>query len=149
MKCAVCGKEFHPSGRGIAQRYCSKSCKNHAAYLKRKANAGKPKAKAKRKAKAKTEEPTKATPAEATSVELDRRQFNRMMDDSLEDVLRANRDRLREALDAPDTPANALAAISRQLIAVCEKLEHLAGADPLTDLFEDEEVPSDAGASLV
>ena len=147
MKCAVCGKEFHPSGRGIAQRYCSKSCKNHAAYLKLKANAGKPKAKAKRKAK--TEEPTKATPAEATSVELDRRQFERMMDDGLEDVLRANRDRLRKALDAPDTPANALAAISRQLIAVCEKLERLDGADPLTDLFEDEEVTSDAGASLV
>ena len=57
-----------------------------------------------------------------------------MMDDSLEDVLRTNRDVLAKALTDPGTPPNALPAISRQLIAVTERLDQLEGGDPLLDL---------------
>ncbi|MBU9103183.1 hypothetical protein KTF57_02360 [Bifidobacterium adolescentis] len=71
-----------------------------------------------------------------------------MMDDSLEDVLRMNRDRLKAALDDPGTPANALPAISRQLIDVCERLQGMSGQG---GLFDDEsmEVVEDVGASIV
>lgn len=73
-----------------------------------------------------------------------------MMDGSMLDILRANRDRLQQAMDDKSTPANALPAISRQLIAVCDRIESLQGGG-LTDLFEDEEdeVTEDVGASIV
>ena len=65
-------------------------------------------------------------------------------------VLRANRDRLQKAMDDTSTPANALPAISRQLIDVCERIESLQGGG-LTDLLDDEEdeVTDDVGASIV
>ena len=73
-----------------------------------------------------------------------------MMDGSMLDMLRANRDRLQKAMDDTSTPANALAAISRQLIDVCERIESLQGGG-LTDLLDDEEdeVTDDVGASIV
>ncbi|WP_101618246.1 hypothetical protein [Bifidobacterium margollesii] len=79
------------------------------------------------------------------------REFERMMDGKIEDVLRHNRDRLQAALDDPGTPANALPAISRQLIAVCRELDDLSGGDPLLDLDDEplEGVDADAGASVV
>ena len=66
------------------------------------------------------------------------------------DMLRANRDRLQKAMDDTSTPANALPAISRQLIDVCERIESLQGGG-LTDLLDDEEdeVTDDVGASIV
>lgn len=71
-----------------------------------------------------------------------------MMDDSLEDVLRMNRDRLKAALQDPSTPTNALPGISRQLIDVCERLQGMSGQG---GLFDDEsmEVVEDVGASIV
>ena len=73
-----------------------------------------------------------------------------MMDGSMLDMLRANRDRLQKAMDDMSTPANALPAISRQLIDVCERIESLQGGG-LTDLLDDEEdeVTDDVGASIV
>ncbi|RGL09011.1 hypothetical protein DXC45_00605 [Bifidobacterium pseudocatenulatum] len=82
--------------------------------------------------------------------DLDQRSFERMMDGSMLDMLRANRDRLQKAMDDTSTPANALPAISRQLIDVCERIESLQGGG-LTDLLDDEEdeVTDDVGASIV
>ena len=81
--------------------------------------------------------------------DLDRQNFERMMDGSMEDMLRANRDRLLAAMDDKATPANALPGISRQLIAVCERIESLSG-DGLADLVDEEdEVMADVGASIV
>lgn len=142
MLCEECGREFEPSRRGSPSKYCSGACRAKA-YRKRrktgdagvgKRDAGKP---------GKGQRPSPAQP-------LNSREFERMMDGKLEDVLRRNRDRLQAALDDPGTPATALPAISRQLIAVCRELESLAGDDPLLDL-EDEplEVSADAGASIV
>lgn len=142
MKCELCGKEFQPSGHGRPQRYCSKSCRQKADYRRKKnrpAQAAKPKSTAK-------DAPTKHEPES----DLDQRSFERMMDGSMLDMLRANRDRLQKAMDDASTPANALPAISRQIIAVCDRIESLQGGG-LTDLFEDEEdeVTEDVGASIV
>lgn len=132
MRCEICGAVFRPSGHGKRQRYCSESCRNKAKYRRRKNGGSIPK-----------EE--RVRPA---ATELDRREFERMMDDSLEDVLRMNRDRLKTALNDPATPANALPAISRQLIDVCERLRDMGGQGGLFD-DENAEVVEDVGASIV
>lgn len=72
-----------------------------------------------------------------------------MMDDSIEEVLRMNRDRLKAALNDPDTPANALPNISKQLIAVCDRLNQMSGDDNLFDDIQDVEVTQNAGASII
>lgn len=113
MKCELCGKEFQPSGHGRPQKYCSKSCRQKADYRRKKNN---------------TAQARKSKPVEAKRKperELDQRSFERMMDGSMLDMLRANRDRLQKAMDDTSTPANALPAISRQLIDVCERIESL------------------------
>ncbi|KFJ02648.1 hypothetical protein [Bifidobacterium thermacidophilum] len=126
MKCRICGSEFRPTqGGGRPQKYCSAKCRNKAKVMARKGASAKPDS-------PKPEHDKTEAPKELTSVE-----FKRMMDDSLEDVLRTNRDVLAHALTDPGTPANALAAISRQLIAVTERLDQLEGGDPLLDLTTD------------
>ncbi|MBF9696519.1 hypothetical protein IHQ76_06890 [Bifidobacterium dentium] len=137
MICEICGAEFQPSGHGKRQRYCSESCRNKAKYRRRK------------KRPTDSEEKT-PEPAGTPAGDLDKRNFERMMDGSMLDMLRANRDRLLKAMDDTRTPANALPAISRQLIAVCERIESLQGGG-LNDLLDDEEdeVTEDAGASIV
>ena len=142
MICEVCGKQFRPSGTGSQQKYCSAKCRQKD-YRRRKKNRpaqdrnGKPPVKAVE---------TKQKPER----DLDQRSFERMMDGSMLDMLRANRDRLQKAMDDTSTPANALPAISRQLIDVCERIESLQGGG-LTDLLDDEEdeVTDDVGASIV
>lgn len=133
MKCELCGKEFQPSGHGRPQKYCSKSCRQKADYRRKK------------------NRPVKAVETkQKPEQDLDQRSFERMMDGSMLDMLRANRDRLQKAMDNTSTPANALPAISRQLIDVCERIESLQGGG-LTDLLDDEEdeVTDDVGASIV
>lgn len=142
MICEVCGKQFRPSGKCSQQKYCSAKCRQKD-YRRRKKNRpaqdrnGKPPVKAVE---------TKQKPER----DLDQRSFERMMDGSMLDMLRANRDRLQKAMDDTSTPANALPAISRQLIDVCERIESLQGGG-LTDLLDDEEdeVTDDVGASIV
>lgn len=137
MRCEECGNEFRPSGYGKKQKYCSAKCKQ-AAYRKRR-RSPRP-----RHDPIAGDDPVGARHDEG----LDRRTFERMMDDSMEDVLRMNRDRLKAALQDPSTPANALPGISRQLISVCERLQ---GMDGQTNLFDDETmgVTEDVGASIV
>lgn len=142
MICEVCGKQFSPSGKGSQQKYCSAKCRQKD-YRRRKKNRpaqdrnGKPPVKAVE---------TKQKPER----DLDQRSFERMMDGSMLDILRDNRDLLLKAMADPTTPANALPAISRQLIDVCERIEALQGGG-LTDLLDDEEdeVTDDVGASIV
>ena len=139
MKCELCGKEFQPSGHGRPQKYCSKSCRQKADYRRKKDRPPQTAAK-------QTKTRTKREPES----DLDQQSFERMMDGSMLDMLRANRDRLQKAMDDTSTPANALPAISRQLIDVCERIESLQGGG-LTDLLDDEEdeVTDDVGASIV
>lgn len=143
MECEQCGREFRPSGHGRAQRYCSKRCRNRADYLRRKGEAPATPRKATRPARESKPEPAcKPTP-------LTGREFERMMDGKLEDELRHNRDRLRSALDDPGTPANALPAISRQLIAVCRELESQSGGGLFDETESETTEVSDVGASVV
>ena len=104
MKCELCGKEFQPSGHGRPQKYCSKSCRQKADYRRKKNRPardrnGKPPVKAVE---------TKQKPEQ----DLDQRSFERMMDGSMLDILRDNRDLLLKAMADPTTPANALPASS-------------------------------------
>lgn len=142
MICEVCGKQFRPSGKGSQQKYCSAKCRQKD-YRRRKKN--RPAQDRNGKPPVKTVE-TKQKPER----DLDQRSFERMMDGSMLDMLRANRDRLQKAMDDTSTPANALPAISRQLIDVCERIESIQGGG-LTDLLDDEEdeVTDDVGASIV
>lgn len=142
MKCELCGKEFQPSGHGRPQRYCSKSCRQKADYRRKKDLA------TQTEADRPVSKPTKTK--RKPEQDLDQRSFERMMDGSMLDILRDNRDLLLKAMADPTTPANALPAISRQLIDVCERIEALQGGG-LTDLLDDEEdeVTDDVGASIV
>ena len=142
MICEVCGKQFRPSGKGSQQKYCSAKCRQKD-YRRRKKN--RPAQDRNSKPPVKAVE-TKQKPER----DLDQRSCERMMDGSMLDMLRANRDRLQKAMDDTSTPANALPAISRQLIDVCERIESLQGGG-LTDLLDDEEeeVTDDVGASIV
>ena len=142
MICEVCGKQFRPSGKGSQQKYCSAKCRQKD-YRRRKKN--RPAQDRNSKPPVKAVE-TKQKPER----DLDQRSFERMMDGSMLDMLRANRDRLQKAMDDTSTPANALPAISRQLIDVCERIESLQGGG-LTALLDDEEdeVTDDVGASIV
>lgn len=142
MICEVCGKQFRPSGKGSQQKYCSAKCRQKD-YRRRKKN--RPAQDRNSKPPVKAVE-TKQKPER----DLDQRSFEWMMDGSMLDMLRANRDRLQKAMDDTSTPANALPAISRQLIDVCERIESLQGGG-LTDLLDDEEdeVTDDVGASIV
>ena len=136
MKCRICGSEFRPKqGGGRPQKYCSAKCRNKAKVMARKGTGIKPDS-------PKQEHDKPEAPKELTRVE-----FKRMMDDSLEDVLRTNRDVLAHALTDPGTPANALAAISRQLIAVTERLDQLEGGDPLLDLAADADESEEMNAA--
>ena len=142
MICEVCGKQFRPSGKGSQQKYCSAKCRQKD-YRRREKN--RPAQDRNSKPPVKAVE-TKQKPER----DLDQRSFESMMDGSMLDMLRANRDRLQKAMDDTSTPANALPAISRQLIDVCERIESLQGGG-LTDLLDDEEdeVTDDVGASIV
>ena len=160
MKCLECGREYKPTGHGKPQKYCSNACRQRA-YKARKA-AGRTGTPAKPAATGR--KPAGGTKPKAAAVEktdavapLSRLEFHRMMDDSMEDVLRLNRDVLSRALTSPDTPANALAAISRQLLAVTERLDRLEGGDPLlgidagddTDTQNLTQEAGDAGKAVV
>lgn len=134
MKCLECGREFKPTGHGKAPKYCSNACRQKAYKARRKAGLA-----------AKPTPSSKPQAGQSERPDLSRDEFKRMMDESLEDVLRRNRDRLSQALDDPDTPANALAAISRQLIAVVERLDRLEGGDPLLGGLEGSDTDDDDG----
>ncbi|PLS31567.1 hypothetical protein Uis1B_0558 [Bifidobacterium margollesii] len=129
--CSVCGHEL-PSDARAGVEYCSPRCKQKA-YRLRKAKGEQPRAK------------TRAKPSPA----LDRREFERMMDDGMEDVLRHTRDILRRALDNPDTRASDLPALSRQYIAVCRELESQSGGGLFDDPENETTEVSDVGAEVV
>lgn len=129
--CARCGK---PLGRDMSPRakYCSNSCRV-LACRERRAKGIKP------------DPAPKSKPAPA----IDKREFDRMMDGSMEDELRHVRDRLKTYVDDPGTPANAMPNIVAKYLAVCEKLHDLSAGDPLAGLLDEQEVNEDAGASVV
>ncbi|KFI97824.1 hypothetical protein [Bifidobacterium stellenboschense] len=133
--CAHCGKPLDPNQSAKA-KYCSASCRVLACRERRKHG---------------TPPKRKPEPKPEPAPQLNSRDFDRMMDGSIEDDLRHARDRLKQYLDDPATPANAISNIVARYVAVCEKLHDMAGGDDLlADLTDDtSEVNADAGTSIV
>lgn len=134
--CAHCGNPLPPNMRSTA-KYCGAACRKAAQRARQsKTDPSRP--------SSKSEPERDAKPAPLTG-----REFDRMMDGSMEDELRHVRDRLKAYVDDPDTPANAMPNIVAKYLAVCEKLHSLSGGDPLAGLLDEQEVGEDAGASVV
>lgn len=141
MQCKNCGRFFKSTGHGRKPQYCSAKCRVDANRKKKRGE--------------KTENtvqedvqpvvinlPSKKVKTTISNKDLTKQLFDRMFDDSLEDELRFTRDVLHKALISPDTPASALAAISRELINMTEKLNNLveqSNDDPF-NLSETEDV---------
>ncbi|MEE1296966.1 MAG: hypothetical protein UHD09_09125 [Bifidobacterium sp.] len=103
MNCEQCGKPLKAHyGKGRPAHYCSDSCKQ-AAYRKRKAHRA-----------------TKKRPHD-----LDADMFATMADGRFIDVLRVVRDRLMAVFMAEDTPATAIAPISRSLVDVAKQIDDI------------------------
>lgn len=142
MICEVCGRQFRPSGRGSPQKYCSVKCRQKD-YRRRKKNRP---AQARKNSPAARAAETKRKP----EPELDKQNFERMMDGSHEDTLREIVGRLREALHDPSTPANALPSISSKLAEFDERMRMAEESGSLFDVNDDvTEVAEDVGASIV
>lgn len=136
MKCVICGKEF-PANTNARRKpkYCSAACKQKAYELRKRIGAKPEVKRAKRKVTVQV--------SRNVDAELDKDTFERMRDGALVDTLRFNRDVLQKALGSPDTPPSALAAISKQLIAVCRQIETLE-TDDGDVLASSEELTDDA-----
>lgn len=142
MRCELCGVEFTPSGHGSPPRYCSARCRKKAFRQRRKTGGTAQPAPSKPRTR-----PMEASPAPRVSsaaasggghAPLKRAEFERMMAGTMEDVILHNLDVLTQRLDDPDTPANAVAAISRQIVALRDRLDQLAGDDPLLAPADDD-----------
>lgn len=136
MKCVICGKEFSANTNARRKpKYCSAACKQKAYELRKRIGAKPEVKRAKRKVTVQV--------SRNVDAELDKDTFERMRDGALVDTLRFNRDVLQKALGSPDTPPSALAAISKQLIAVCRQIETLE-TDDGDVLASSEELTDDA-----
>ena len=136
MKCVICGKEFSANTNARRKpKYCSAACKQKAYELRKRIGA-KPEVK-------RSEKKVTVPVSKNVDAELDKDTFERMRDGALVDTLRFNRDVLQQALGNPDTPASALAAISKQLIDVCKQIEDLE-VDDRDVLASSEELTDDA-----
>lgn len=138
-RCKYCGKPL-PANVTARCEYCPGGTCRKMAYKRRKATADPVRP---------GKQPEKREAASKPPPSIDRREFDRMMDGSMEDELRHVRDRLKTYVDDPDTPANAMPNIVAKYLAVCEKLHSLSGGDPLAGLLDEQEVGEDAGASVV
>nr|DAJ06822.1 MAG TPA: protein of unknown function (DUF3330) [Caudoviricetes sp.] len=143
--CAHCGTQLDRNA-GVRAKYCSDACRQ-AAYRARKAqNPTAPGTTADNFG-------VRRGPGGHVTVDLTRdvsatitrEEFERMMDDTVEDTLRFTRGVLKMAL--PEAPANTLAPISKQLIEIAKELEARTGGavfDDASGLGESEEVSEEA-----
>ena len=130
MKCEVCGKPFTPSGRGLRQKYCSADCRRKAWRLRHANPESKPE-------QAEPPEPSKrgksgrvlVNVSPSVDAEISKADFDRMMDDSYDDLLRFSRDVLKKALTDGMTPNNAKAGIVKELLEVGKEIEQRVSAD--------------------
>lgn len=137
MKCCICGNEIPPrkNSRGRPSKYCSQACRKAAQRLRNKIGAVPPEPK-----HGKTTVRVSVSPD--VDADIDEQTFERMRDGRVLDELRFNRDVLHKALADPGTSPAALAAISKQLIDVCQRIESIETADDV--LPASEELTDDA-----
>lgn len=139
MQCKNCGHFFKTTGHGRKPLYCSDKCRVDA-NRKRKQNSIK---------KEETKQPvvinlsSKSVKTSIQAEELTKETFERMCDASVLEELRYARDILHKAMISPDTPANALPSISRELIGITEKIEGMSDATNPLSAIETEDVTND------
>lgn len=117
-KCAVCGSNFHPTGHGERQKYCSAKCRQKAWRERKKADKTSKEKKAQRRSGKRIVVPV----SDHAAADMSRGQFEAMMDEPYDELLRFSRDVLKRAMSNPDTPASALAPLSRELLDVGRQL---------------------------
>lgn len=147
MKCEICGNPFTPSGRGSRQKYCSADCRRKAYRLRQSDPDNKPEL----LEQSKQSEPSKrgkssrvlVNVSPSVDVEISKADFDRMMDDSYDDLLRFSRDVLKKALTDGMTPNNAKAGIVKELLEVGRELERISTDNDDLLSFDGGEVVSD------
>lgn len=144
MKCEICGKPFTPSGRGSKQKYCSADCRRKA-YRLRQAD---PNSKPEQSEESKLSKQVKSSRvlvnvSPSVDAEISKADFDRMMDDSYDDLLRFSRDVLKKALTDGMTPNNAKAGIVKELLEVGRELERIRVDDDDVLSFDSSEVMAD------
>lgn len=136
--CRQCGNPIPPTRKSNSE-YCSQKC-NQRAYRARR--------KAERKSGSDDDarKPGKVTVRISPTInaELTRDEFNSMMDDSYEDLLRFSRDVLKKAAADDMTAGRDKAAIVKQLLEVGKELDMRSENDDLLAMRPDDgEVVSD------
>lgn len=139
MQCKNCGHFFKTTGHGRKPQYCSDKCRVDA-HRKRTPNGTK---KEETKQPVVINLPTKSVKTSIQAEDLTRETFERMCDASVLEELRYARDILHKAMISPDTPANALPAISRELIGITEKIEGMSDSTNPLSALETEAVTND------
>lgn len=136
MQCKNCGRFFKPTGHGRKPQYCSDKCRVNANRKRRKQQKQSNTDSQADRQSVMINLPSKTVKTTVGNEDLSKRTFDRMLDSTLEEELRFTRDVLHKALISPDTPASALAAISRELVNVTEKLEATVNdSEPSGSLF--------------
>jgi hypothetical protein len=123
-------------------RYCSPRCRQAAYRARKKRQEHKPTKKRFSNQRTTGDKITVAV-SENVDAQISRTDFERMMDDSYEDLLRFSRDVLKKALTATDTPATAMAPIVKQLLNVGKELSDVGDDDLLSDDDAAEEMIAD------
>ncbi|UQA84498.1 DUF6076 domain-containing protein [Gardnerella vaginalis] len=139
MQCQNCGQYFKTTGHGRKPQYCSDKCRVDA-NRKRKQNGTK---KEEIKQPVVINLPTKSVKTSVQAEDLTKETFERMCDASVLEELRYARDILHKAMISPDTPANALPAISKELISITEKIEGMSDSTNPLSALETEAVTND------
>lgn len=139
MQCKNCGHFFKTTGHGRKPQYCSDKCRVDA-NRKRKQNGTK---KEEIKQPVVINLPTKSVKTSVQAEDLTKETFERMCDASVLEELRYARDILHKAMISPDTPANALPAISKELISITEKIEGMSDSTNPLSALETEAVTND------
>lgn len=139
MQCKNCGHFFKTTGHGRKPQYCSDKCRVDA-NRKRKQNGTK---KEETKQPVVINLPSKSIKTSIQDEYLTKETFERMCDTSVLEELRYARDILHKAMISPDTPANALPAISRELIGITEKIEGMSDSTNPLSALETEAVTND------
>ena len=134
--CKQCGNPI-PPGRKSNSEYCSQKCNQRAYRARKKAE--------KQSGGESARKPRKVTVQVSPTVnaELTKEQFDSMMDDSYEDLLRFSRDVLKKAAADDMTAGKDKAAIVKELLEVGKELDMRAGGDDLLSMGPEEDEVSD------
>lgn len=128
MKCEYCHKEFKP--RTATQRFDKQECRVAQWRLEKKNGKKKPNVKKPALHQGKVAVPV----SEHVEAMLTKSQFDTLMTSGMQEALPFVASVLKRALADPDTPANALAPISREYLTTIEKIDAQSSTNPVFSL---------------